>query len=166
MDFIERIEKVIKSGILSKNLSDFASYGATDEMIVNEEKKLHRKLSNLHKHFLKRWNGSNLDYIRVYGVNQTENEFIKELAEENQEWYDEITSEIDGNPIMFADDAGGSMYFEFEDGTIGMLDSDGWELTIVASDMRDFFLNYLYGERANEFMGGDWVQELKDAKVI
>ncbi len=39
MNFIERIEKVIKSGLLSEDLSDIPINGATDEMIKEEEKK-------------------------------------------------------------------------------------------------------------------------------
>ena len=46
------------------------------------------------------------------------------------------------------------------------LDTDGGSMTKVAEDMSDFFLNYLFGERANEYSGDDWLQELIDAKII
>lgn len=166
MDFIKKIENVIRADLLSKNLSDIPLYGVTDEMIQEEEKKLNRPLSNYHKQFLKRWNGANLDFIRVYGVHRTENEFIKELAIEYKEWIEEIISDIEGNPIFFADDTAGFMYFELEDGKIVELDSEFSGLNIIADNMRDFFLNYLFGERANEYMGDEWKQQLKKKGII
>ncbi len=166
VDFLERIEKVIESGLLSKGLSDISSYGATEDMIKEEEKKLNRLLSNYHKEFLKRWNGANLDFIRIYGVNKTENEFIKELAKEYEEWTEEIISDIEGNPIFFADDAAGFMYFELEDGRIVYLDPEFTGLYPVASDMRDFFLNYLFGERSDECSGEEWKEQLKEKGVF
>ncbi len=165
MDFINRIEEVIKSGLLNKDLTDICS-GATDEMIEEEEKKLNRPLSEYHKMFLRKYNGANLDFIRVYGVHKTENEFIRELAEEYQEYTEEIIDDIEGNPIFFADDAGGTMYFELEDGTIVQLDSEFTGLDVIASDMRDFFLNYLFGERANEYLGDEWLEGLKNKGII
>jgi len=166
MDFIERIKNIINSGVLDDGFPRISSEGATDDMIEKEEKKLNRSLSNYHKQFLRRWNGANLDFIRVYGVHKTENEFIKELAKEYEEWIEEIISDIEGNPIFFADDASGTMYFELEDGRIVELDPEFTGLNVIAEDMQDFFLNYLFGERANEYMGDEWKQKLKDASII
>lgn len=166
MDFIDRIESIINGGLLSDGFLRISLKGATDEMILKEEKKLNRPLSNYHKQFLKRWNGANLDFIRIYGVHKTENEFINELAIEYEKWIEEIISEIEGNPIFFADDPAGFMYFELEDGRIVELDPEFTGLNPIATDMRDFFLNYLFGERANEFIGDEWKQQLKDASIF
>lgn len=166
MDFIERIKNVIDAGLLDDGFPRIPSEGATDEMIKKEEKKINRPLSKYHKILLKKWNGINLDFIRIYGVHKTENEFINELAKEYKEWFEEIISEIEGNPIFFADDASGTMYFELEDGRIVELDSEFSGLDVITTDMRDFFLNYLFGERANEYLGDEWLQELKDKKII
>lgn len=166
MDFIERIESIINSSLLNDGFLRIPLEGATDKMIEEEEKKLNRPLSEYHKILLKKWNGANLDFIRVYGVHKTENEFIKELAIEYQEWIEEIINEIEGNPIFFADDVAGFMYFELEDGRIVHLDSEFTGLYPVANDMSDFFLNYLFGERADEYMGKEWKQKLKEASII
>ncbi len=166
MDFIERIENIINSGLLNDGFPRIPSKGATEEMIEEEEKKLNRPLSEIHKIFLKKWNGANLDFIRVYGVYKTENEFIKELAVEYKEWTEEIIDDIEGNPIFFADDVGGFMYFELEDGRIVQLDPEFTGLYPVALDMRDFFLNYLFGKRANEYLGDEWLEKLKAKNII
>ncbi len=102
----------------------------------------------------------------MYGVCGTENEFIRELAKECGEWHEEVISEIEGNPILFADDADGDMYLELEDGRIIQLDSEFTELDVVATDMSDFFLNYIFGERANEYLGDEWLEELKSYDII
>ncbi len=166
MNFIERIESIINSGLLNDGFPRIPRKGATDKMIEEEEKKLNRPLSNHHKQLLKKWNGINLDFIRIYGVHKTENEFIKELAIEYEEWIEEIINEIEGNPIFFADDVGGFMYFELEDGRIVQLDPEFTGLYPIASDMRDFFLNYLFGERANEYLGDEWLEKLKIKNII
>jgi len=165
MEFIERIEKVLKRDILSKNLSDIPKNGATDKMIEDEEKKLPRPLSEQHKAFLKRWNGANLDFIRVLGTHPVENEFLEELAKENLEWK-EIIKEIGKNAIYFANDITGFMYFELEDGSIVKLDTDGGSIKKVAKDMNDFFLNYIFGNRAAEYGDTEWLDELKEAGII
>ncbi len=162
--FIERIEKIINSGILSKNLSDIPNNGATNTMIENEEKLLPRPLSKQHKAFLKRWNGANLDFMRVLGVHPVESEFMEELAKEFLEWKN-LFEEMNNKVIYFANDVSGFMYFELEDGSIIQLDTDGGGMEKVAKDMNDFFLNYLFGERANEFME-DWLNELKKFKIL
>ena len=150
-------------------MSDIPSKGATLAMITDEEDKLPRPLSTYHKNFLNTWNGANLDFIRVYGVHEVENTFLKELGAEHQEWQeiiDEVANKVEKKVILFADDISGFMYFELENGSILELDTDGGDTEIISKDMSDFFLNYLFGERANEYSGDDWLQELKDAKII
>ena len=165
MEFIERLKKVVDSGILSEGLSDISKQNATQNMIDKEEECLPRKLSHYHRKFLETWNGSNFDFIRVYGVGKTENEFIKSLCNEHKEW-EEIIEEVEKESIFFADDISGFMYFELKDFTIVQLDTDGGGIEKVADDMNDFFLNFVFGKRAYEYAGDDWLQELVDAKII
>lgn len=166
LDYLQRIERVINSGVLDQGFPRVPKSGADQMMVEAEEEKLNRPLSDYHKQFLKHWNGANLDFIRIYGVHETENEFIKELAKEYKEWVEDIISKIEGNPILFADDAGGNMYFELEDGRIAYIDSEFSGLNVIATDMRDFFLNFLFGERADQYLGADWKQELKQKGII
>jgi len=165
MEFINRIEKVIESGILEQGFPRIPKNGATNKMIENEEKKLSRPLSEQHKAFLKRWNGANLDFMRVLGTHPVENEFMEELAKEYTEWK-EIVDEVGNKAIYFANDITGFMYFEREDGSIVSLDTDGGSIDKEAEDMNDFFLNYIFGERANEYADTEWLDELKEAGII
>ena len=168
MDFIERIKKVIESGLLLDELMTIPSSKAIDMIVDAEEKMLPRPLSTYHRAFLNVWNGADLDRVRVHGTGETE-EFIKSLSREHQEWkevIDEVVNKVDEKVVLFADDPAGFMYFELESGRIIQLDTDGGSITQVAEDMNDFFLNYLFGKRANEYAGDDWLQELKDAKII
>lgn len=165
MEFIDRLEKVIESGILNQGFPRISKNGATDEMIKNEEKKLSRPLSEQHKALLRRWNGSNFDFIRVLGTYPVKNDFLEELAKEYVEWK-EIVDEVGNKVIYFANDVSGFMYFELEDGSIIDLDNDGGGIDKVAEDMNDFFLNYLFGARADEYAGMEWLQELQDAGIV
>ncbi len=168
MKFIERIKEVVGSELLLKDLMSIPSIGVNDEMISKEEEMLPRSLSNNHRLLLKTWNGIDLDRVRVYGIGETE-EFIKPLGKEYEAWkeiVDEVAAKMGGKVVLFADDPAGFMYFELESGPIIQLDTDGGSMTKVAEDMSDFFLNYLFGERANEYSGDDWLQELIDAKII
>ena len=165
MEFIDRIKKVLNSELLSKDLSDIPTNGASEAMIKKEEEKLPRKLSLQHKEFLKNWNGANLDFIRVFGVHPVENDFLKELAKENKEWED-VVKEVGENSIYFANDITGFMYFELEDGSIVYLDTDGGEIKKVADDINDFFLNYIFGKRADEYGDTEWLDELKEYEII
>jgi len=165
VEFIDRIRKVINSGILESGFPRIPSNGASEAMIKKEEEKLPRKLSLQHKEFLKNWNGANLDFIRVLGTHPVESEFMEELAKENKEWED-VKKEVGENSIYFANDITGFMYFELEDGSIVYLDTDGGEIKKVADDMNDFFLNYIFGKRADEYGDTEWLDELKEAGII
>jgi len=168
MGFIERIKEVIESGVLLEDLMTIPLAGATDMMIDEEENVLPRPLSKYHRAFLQSWNGADMDKIRVHGVGKTE-EFIKPLSREHQEWdeiIDEVARKLENKVILFADDPAGFMYFELENGPIIQLDTDGGATEVIAENMSDFFLNYLFGKRANEYAGDDWLQELIDAKIV
>lgn len=165
MEFIKHLERVIDSGVLLDGFPRIPSKGATKDMICREEKVMPRSLSEQHKLFLKSWNGANFDFMRVYGVHDVESSFIRILEKENREW-DEIINEVGNKAILFADDISGFMYFELFDRTITQLDTDGGEMEVVADDMSDFFLNYLFGKRAEEYAGKDWLDELKEAKLV
>jgi len=165
MEFIDRLEKVIGSGILNQGFPRISKNGATEAMIESEEKNLSRPLSEQHKALLRKWNGSNFDFIRVLGTHPVENDFLKELAKEYIEWK-EIVDEVGDKAIYFANDITGFMYFELEDGTIVLLDTDGGGIRKKAEDMNDFFLNFLFGERADEYAGSEWLDELKEYGIV
>lgn len=165
IEFIDKIKKVMQANILSKDLSDIPKNGATLNMIKEEEQSLPRPLSEQHIAFLKEWNGANLDFLRVLGVHPVENEFLEELAKENKEWED-IVTEVGHGAIYFANDISGFMYFELSDGTITQYDTDGSNDEKLATDMNDFFDNYIFGARAAEYAEQEWLEELKEAGVI
>lgn len=160
MNAVSKIERVIDSGILIEELTVIPVSGATDEMILGEEKKLPRSLSAQHKDILRRWNGINMDIVRLYGCGAVENE-LSRLSDRQTG----VLSEIEGN-IVFGDDPAGYMYAEANDGRILSVDTSSSEIKEVADNMDKFFTELVFGVSAKEFAGEEWQQELINAGLI
>lgn len=67
--------------------------------------------------------------------------------------------------ILFAADPAGFSCCVQDSGEILVLDHDGGRSTTVAESMEAFIGSYLFGERAAEFGGSEWYQELVKAKI-
>ncbi len=157
---INKIEQVLNSKLLSKGLTVVPSSGASKEEMTKEERFLKRSLSEQYKNLLNKWNGIDLDVIRLYGCNEPDDTL--DCLRNNQEL---LPPSIKGG-IVIGSDPMGFMYIENINGIIYSLDTDGGEILKVASSLEDLICNYLFGNRAQEFGGEEWVEELKVNGII
>jgi hypothetical protein len=160
MSAISIIERVVQSGVLIEELVVIPKLGATDEMILNEEKKLPRRFSEIHKDILKRWNGMNIDVVRLHGCEPVESGIFS-ISDRQLD----VLANVQGG-VVFADDAAGFSYAEAEDGRIFSIDNDGGSTKEVSVNMDRFFTYWIFGLGAKEFAGEDWQKELVDAGVL
>jgi hypothetical protein len=137
-DFIER---VLASGVLSPSMVELPS-PATSRDIGEAESRLGLRLPPALRVILEKWNGANLDVIRFVSCDLLE---------------------IQEHGLYFANDFSGFMYFLDSQGSVVSLDTDGGDVKVVAADLADLLTGYLFGSRASEFMGPEWLNELKAA---
>ena len=130
--------------------------GATSADIAAIEAAISRSISHRHKELLRRWNGLNLDVVRVFGCNPSTGE-IRNLADS------QLT---DSTNIVIGDDPAGFTYSEASDGKIYCHDSDPISKRHVADNLELFFTSYLFGPAAESFGGKEWVAELVDSGLI
>jgi hypothetical protein len=135
------VDRVVASGILSASLCEFPAPAALHD-IETAEVRLGQKLPESLRSLLSRWNGANLDVLRLVACEGME------MREEG---------------LYFANDPAGFMYFLDSSGAVVMLDTDGGGLRAVASDPVDLLTGYVFGARAREFAGEEWAQEIKAA---
>jgi hypothetical protein len=161
------IEKAIEKGCISIDLSFIPSEGAREQDILEEERKSIRPFTFQHKEFLKIWNGANLDLIKFYGCGNAHKE-ISKISEWQMEVYDDNPSEAFPDLpykdlLVIGDTPFGEVIIEDKKGSIYMLNFDGLLFEKVASSLEEFICDYVFGKRAEEFGGEEWLQELKDA---
>ena len=154
MSAVEVIERALASGVLDPDMTKLPAGGATPDLLREEERAVGRSFSARHKEILSRWNGINLDMLRVYGCGETP-AGIKRLAA--NQWPD--LGDLEG--VAFADDPAGFVYFEEEGGGVLSFGSDGGDVERVADDLDDFFARYVFGEDAHLFAGDEWKEELR-----
>ncbi len=160
MSAVTIIEKAISSGVLLEDMTVIPKLGSSDSDIQREENLLPRPLSNNHVTLLKKWNGMNLDVIRLYGCGSVHEE-LKQLSSCQMG----VLSELEGN-VVFGDDPAGFMYAEKDDGTILSVQTSSGEIKEVAQNMDDFFERLVFGKDAREFGGEDWEEELIDTAIL
>lgn len=159
MTNVEFIETVLSSGLLIKELTYIPLQGASLDELINLDTNLIRPLSQPHKDILQKWNGLNLDVIRIFGATPTSGE-LKGLTEVQD------TVLARGGNIVFADDPAGFMYVEDIEGGIWSIDIQSDNKSLVSQNMDDFFKSYLFGSKASAFGGESWIDELRAAKLI
>jgi hypothetical protein len=160
MKAISKIERVISSGLLRPNLLAIPNGGASLDQIALEESAMSRLLSPIHKGLLRRWNGLNLEVIRVFGCEVT----LPSIPSLRESQFP--PSFLPAASLAFASDPVGFVYVELEAGGIVSVDSDGGEIELVASSIDDFFDNFVFGMRGDKFADSDWLQELRNASLI
>ena len=160
MSAVTIIEKSLSSGILLEEMIVVPQAGASESDIRSEEKLLPRSLSSSHISLLKKWNGMNLDVIRLYGCGNVHEE-LKRLSS----CQTGALVELEGN-IVFGDDPSGFMFAEKSDGKILSVQTSVGEIKEVAENLDDFFERLIFGKDAKEFGGEDWVEELVDAGLL
>ncbi|MBO9880699.1 SMI1/KNR4 family protein [Xanthomonas sp. D-109] len=148
MDAISTIEQVLRSGLLSENLVFAPSAGVLPAQLSALEIILPRSISPQHRALLARWNGIDLDVIRVLGTGNIEGQLPR--IEDNQALSTETGH---AGAIAIANDPSGFVYFELPDGSVIAWDHDGGGTTFMASDINDFFGQTVFGSRGAEFFG-------------
>lgn len=160
MSAVTIIEKAISSGVLLEDMMVVPRIGSSDSDIKQEEKGLPRPLSKSHISFLKKWNGINLDVVRLYGCGNVHEE-LKRLSSSQSG----VLSELEAC-IVFGDDPAGFMYAEKDNGSILSVQTSNSEIKEIAQNMDDFFERLVFGKDAKEFAGEDWEEELTDAGML
>lgn len=155
MTATETIELVLKVRLLRKSLVFVPDRGATEPELVELSKKLSRPLSSMHISLLRRWNGLNLDVIRLYGASPTASE-LRGIAEAQSGPIVMIPG-----MVVFGDDPSGYVYAEALSGEVVSFDSSSGESKIVASSLDDFFGRLVFGSDAGEFAGDRWLQDIR-----
>jgi hypothetical protein len=160
MSAVDKIERVLRANVLKKALTFIPPRGATDMEIAAAGKALPRPLSARHSALLRRWNGMNLDVVRVYGATETPKE-IRALT-------DAQLSVLAATPgsIVFGDDPAGFVYAELANGQIALWDSDFGDIEIVAANLDEFFDRLVFGVDAEQFAGEEWKLRLEAAKLL
>ncbi|MAR92155.1 MAG: hypothetical protein CML06_14920 [Pseudomonadales bacterium] len=160
MSSVTIIEKAIKSGVLIEGLAVIPDKGATNEEITQEESRLPRRLSDQHKALLRRWNGMNMDVMRLYGCANVHPE-LRQLSDAQTDMFTGVC-----NYIVFGDDPSGFMYAEGDDGVIYSVQVSTGNVKELASSLDDFFERLVFGKDAKDFGGTDWEEELRDVGLL
>lgn len=158
MNIVKKIEKILKTSLLSKGLCYIPAHGASPEAISEEEKILNRSLSETHKEFLSHWDGINLEVVRLFGCK--EDKETRKLSKNQFELPEK------GNPIFFASEPTGFIYAYDKQENVYSIDTDGWEITKTADSLDEFICDFVFGKRAAEFAGDDWYEEVKAHGLI
>jgi hypothetical protein len=160
MQSIATIERAINSDVLIRDLTFVPDEGASDMELEKLGSILPRSLSFAHIQLLKRWNGANLEVIRIFGA---------ACLLGGPRTLDQIDHPFDpafGNAIIFGDDPSGFLYLEGENGEIYSLDHDGGRATAIARNLDEFFSVNVFGAGAAQFAGEDWKKSLERAGLI
>jgi hypothetical protein len=151
----EKLKFIEKKNFLSKNFFYLPKHGLSDQDIKILQEKVEFKFDPKFVDFLKEFNGSNLDVIRIFGVSKYDDR-IFDLVENNK----------DEDLFIFASDPAGFTYAQDSNFYVFSIDSEGGETIKVAENFEDFICNYLFGNRSEEFGGEEWKEELTQAGII
>jgi len=151
MDLLSLVQKAIDSGLLAKALVFLPASGAPTGAVANLERSLDRRLSPGYVEFLARWNGADLDVIRVHGVGADGSGIPNARP----------LSAKDSASLVVASDPSGFIYVEAADHSIHSVDHDGGATKVLAPDFVTFMTEFVFGSRAAQFLGEDWLRELK-----
>lgn len=158
MSAISVITNVLSSmahGPLNPDLVHVAGRGASSAEIQNAELMLSRGLSEAHAKILGRWNGLNLDMIRLYGVGDVE-PGIRSLVSAQS-----VSVERPAAWLIIGSDPAGMVYAEDADGAIYCSETDGSAAPErVAVGIDDFFERYVFGLDSDKFAGEEWKAKL------
>ena len=159
MSAVEVIAKVLDSGVLMPSLLYVPAEGASAEMIAEEERALGRRLSPKHQAVLRRWNGINLEVLRMYGCGDTPPQVGRLSENQGLDAWRVVGTAVGSDPAGF-------LYVEDDVGNILSLDHDGGAIKKVAADLDDFFGRFVFGEDAHLFGGDDWKEELRSLGML
>lgn len=161
MTLFETLEMALASDLLSREMTQLPARGATPLELEALEAAVRRPMSEQHRRLLSRWNGADLDIIRVYGAGAVESGIYP--IESEAHWAERLG--LTG-AIIVGSDYSGFLYFELADGSIYQWDHDGDENGVVGSDLEDFLQNRVFGERSRDHYGAEWLAELQRAGLV
>lgn len=133
---------------------------ATAVQISELESTLPRELSESHRRLLLTWNGLDLDVVRFFAAPPA-SEGITPLPDAQT-----LIPSKHLRWIAVASDRAGFVYAEDEHGSISSIDHDGGSETQVAPCLDEFITRYVFGDRAYEFGGTSWRDELASCGVL
>lgn len=154
MTMIEVIERIIKSDILLTSLTHIPKSGASSEEIKAEESLLNRKFSEDLKRFLMKWNGIDLEILRIYRCGKSTDR-LKRFADE------QFAESSSAGFIAIGSSPAGFIYLENEKSEIFSFDTDGGDIEFLAENLEVFLTELVFGKRADEFMGEEWKENLR-----
>lgn len=140
---VQFIERVLASPLLTPDLVYLPDLGAEESELV--------RVFNIPENLplislLRRWNGLDLEVIRIHGIGNTSNGLPS------------VTTTRCG--LVIASDPSGFHYIQLPDRTISSFDHDGGSPTHVANNVDDLLRNYVFGCRAASFSGDEWAAEI------
>lgn len=156
----ERIRRVLASGLLRKDLTRLPTHGASVVEIAETESQLAHPLSDAFKGVVREWNGLDLEVVRVCGVGRPDDGFDAVLSY----WW--LAAAVGPRFNAVASDPDGFVYGEQADGSILQWDHDGGGNEVVAPSFEDCICGLVFGERAAEFSGEEWLAGLRGYSII
>jgi hypothetical protein len=156
---VEVIERVLAVGVLSPDFTVVPEHGATASEIRLAEMALGRQLSPAHRSLLARWNGLDLEVLRLYGCGAVAPGIV-ELVGAQRDW-----PELSGR-LEIGSDPAGFLYLEDSEGAISSFDCKGDGGGSLAMNLDDFVERVVFGRDAESFCGSDWADELRRAGLF
>jgi hypothetical protein len=138
------IESVLASGVLIDSMTMLSPTGATDIELDAAAKRVGKNINSELAEFLRNYDGADLDVLRIYSC-----ERLKETD----------------YGVAFADDPAGFVYYLADSGDVVMEDTDGGHVKRIATSIKDFIHEYVFGKRSAEFAGEEWYDELVRAGI-
>jgi hypothetical protein len=158
---IERVLAGLDRAPLNVGMVTIPETGASEQEIKAEEVFLSRPLSAPHAALLKKWNGLNLDMIRIYGVGAVRSR-IRRLKDNQLD----SVARMPGF-IAFGSDPSGFVYAEGKNLEVYCFDTDGGDRPEpIASNIEDFFGRYVFGPDSDKFIDTDWKEGLRQAGIF
>lgn len=169
---LDRIKEVIEKKIYSPGLCIIPTSGASEKLIEDEESLLPRKISEQHRIFLETYNGIMLDMLNLYGCGESITKLhIRRMSECQYNAYNDSSMQEDLGPdfkdaIIVGDTPAADLIIETINGEMYMYNFDGSVLEFVGEDFNSFICDFVFGQRAAEFCGEEWLQDLINAGIV
>jgi hypothetical protein len=140
----EKLRTAIDSGLFKRSLTEVVSPPSAEAIRVKANS-LPLPLHSEHVQLLLEWGGSNLDEIRINGL-------------ENVNYEQAL--------VTFANDYNGFVYKYDQTGAVFSEDTDGGLVEKVAGSISEFINEVFLGERCVPFYGEGWLDELRKHRLV
>jgi hypothetical protein len=157
---VDKITRVLTTDLLSSELTVIPRRGATDLELAEEQIRLGKQLCSDHIAILRRWNGLDLELVRLFGCG-SDCRSPGRLADRQSG----IPGSITGG-IIVANDPAGFVYIQLSDRRLMCYDPDGGEVSKLSASLDEFIDQVVFGLGAASFAGEEWLGELQDAGIV